>query len=151
MKDYYQILKDALSQKWPKGSGPLNKLEQLKKNGDELGIIKMYNQYKSIVKDYRPPTRFDESKKMTKESFKEYIRNEIIEMLSPDDAEKAAGDIEKALGESEDTIQGPTTITIPEEMHYADFAKAVAEVLINEYGQHNFEPFMEILHKELGM
>ena len=101
MIDYYQKLKDALLQKYPNGSEPLNKLEQLKKNNDEVGIIKMYNQYKSIVNDYKPPTRFDESKKMTRESLKGYIRNEIIEMLSPEEAEETAAALERAANSAE--------------------------------------------------
>ena len=118
---------------------------------------------------------------MTRESFKEYIRNEIIEMLSeadPDDikAQQAlnkeldltqqkadklgqslskedeeptdAKNIKNTLGENEDNTQPPTTITIPEDTHYADFAKAVAKVL-KEYGQHNYIAFMKKLFEEL--
>ena len=153
MKDYYIPLKNYLLNKWSENSPEYKRLEKYKKDGDEVAIIKMYNMYKSSMRSDNP--------RMTKELFKEYIRNEIIEMLSPDDAKKtadeleraakAAGDIEKALGENEDNTQPPTTITIPEDMHYADFAKGIAKVLVNEYGQHNFEPFMEVLHKELGM
>lgn len=36
-----------------------------------------------------------------------------------------------------------------EDLSYEDFAIAVAEVLKNDYGQHNFEPFLEVLKKEL--
>lgn len=41
--------------------------------------------------------------------------------------------------------------SVDESLHYADFAKAVASILKNEYGAHNFGPFMEVLHAELGM
>ena len=35
------------------------------------------------------------------------------------------------------------------EMSYKDFAKGVAEVLIDEYGTHNYEPFLQELQKHL--
>jgi len=159
MKDYYTPLKYYLLNKWSENSPEYERLEKYKKDGDEVAIIKMYNMYKSSMKNDNP--------RMTKELFKEYIRNEIIEMLSEASLDEKIGDdlannnveadkLNKTVDDianklEEDNTQPPTTITIPEEMHYADFAKAVAEVLINEYGQHNFEPFMEILHKELGM
>ena len=38
---------------------------------------------------------------------------------------------------------------IDESMSYQDFAKAVANVLREEYGTHNFEPFVKTLKDEL--
>ena len=38
---------------------------------------------------------------------------------------------------------------IDSSMSYADFARAVAHILIEDYGQHNFQPFMDELNKEL--
>ena len=38
---------------------------------------------------------------------------------------------------------------IDENMSYEDFAIAVAKVLFNKYGKHNFAPFMTVLHREL--
>ncbi len=40
---------------------------------------------------------------------------------------------------------------VDESLGYSDFAKAVATILKNEYGTHNFDPFMEVLHAELGI
>ena len=40
---------------------------------------------------------------------------------------------------------------IDDSMSYKDFALAVAKILKDEYGQHNYDGFMEVLHKELGM
>jgi hypothetical protein len=40
---------------------------------------------------------------------------------------------------------------IPDNTGYKEFAKAVATILKDEYGSHNFSPFMEVLHAELGM
>ena len=41
--------------------------------------------------------------------------------------------------------------SINDSMSYNDFATAVAKVLIDEYGEHNFGPFMAVLHSELGI
>jgi hypothetical protein len=40
---------------------------------------------------------------------------------------------------------------LPDNTGYKEFAKAVATILKDEYGSHNFSPFMEVLHAELGM
>ena len=42
-------------------------------------------------------------------------------------------------------------LQIDDSMSYVDFADAVASILIDEYGTHNFNPFMEVLHARLGM
>ena len=42
-------------------------------------------------------------------------------------------------------------LQIDDSMSYTDFANAVASILIDEYGTHNFIPFMEVLHARLGM
>lgn len=36
-------------------------------------------------------------------------------------------------------------------MSYVDFAVAIANVIKDDYGSHNIEPFMKVLHKELGL
>jgi len=41
--------------------------------------------------------------------------------------------------------------TVDESLSYKDFALAVAKILKDEYGSQNFDPFMEVLHTELGM
>jgi hypothetical protein len=40
---------------------------------------------------------------------------------------------------------------IDDSMSYEDFAIAVAKILIDQYGEHNYEPFMKVLHNEIGM
>ena len=42
-------------------------------------------------------------------------------------------------------------IKIDDSMSYKDFALAVGQILRDEYGQQNFMPFMEVLHKDLGI
>jgi hypothetical protein len=43
------------------------------------------------------------------------------------------------------------SLSIPDNTSYTDFAKAVAKVLIDDYGSRNFIPFMKVLHSELNM
>ncbi len=40
--------------------------------------------------------------------------------------------------------------SINDSMSYEDFAVAVAKILIDEYGEHNYTPFMRVLNRELG-
>jgi len=40
--------------------------------------------------------------------------------------------------------------SINDSMSYEDFAIAVAKILIDEYGTHNYAPFMRVLNRELG-
>lgn len=40
---------------------------------------------------------------------------------------------------------------IDDSMSYADFALAVGQILRDDYGQHNFMPFMKVLHNDLGI
>jgi len=42
-------------------------------------------------------------------------------------------------------------VQVDESLSYRDFAIAVSIILKEEYGTHNFGPFMEVLHAELGM
>jgi hypothetical protein len=42
-------------------------------------------------------------------------------------------------------------VKIDDSLSYKDFALAVGKVLRDEYGTHNFAPFMEVLHKDLGI
>lgn len=41
------------------------------------------------------------------------------------------------------------TIDIPENTDYRELARAVAKVLINDYGVHNYKPFLQALISEL--
>jgi len=64
---------------------------------------------------------------------------EFFPHLQENKSQQAAQAIDKAL------------ISVDESLSYKDFALAVARILIDEYGQHNFMPFMDVLHAELGM
>lgn len=60
-------------------------------------------------------------------------------LIQENKSQEAAAAIDKAL------------MSVDESLSYRDFAVAVARVLIDEYGQHNFMPFMDVLHAELGI
>lgn len=60
-------------------------------------------------------------------------------LIQENKSQEAAAAIDKAL------------MSVDESLSYKDFAVAVARVLIDEYGQHNFMPFMDVLHAELGI
>ena len=64
---------------------------------------------------------------------------EFFPHLQENKAQQAAQAIDKAL------------MSVDESLSYKDFALAVARILIDEYGQHNFMPFMDVLHAELGI
>jgi hypothetical protein len=59
--------------------------------------------------------------------------------LNESKAEQAATAIDNAIA------------SVDESLSFKDFALAVAKILKDEYGAHNFNPFMEVLHAELGM
>ena len=49
------------------------------------------------------------------------------------------------------TVISKAIETVDENLSYKDFALAVAKILKDEYGSQNFNPFMDILHAELGI
>ena len=53
--------------------------------------------------------------------------------------------------ENLDAVYAGLDQAIPEDTNVHIFATAVAKFLKEEYGSHNLKPFMETLHKELGM
>ena len=55
------------------------------------------------------------------------------------DSDKLANEIEKAIDRIDDSLS------------YEDFALAVGKILKESYGQHNYNAFMEVLHKNLGI
>ena len=67
-----------------------------------------------------------------------------------EDIDKESEGIDKESDSLENTIAN-SIYKIDENMSYEDFAIAVAKVLFNKYGKHNFAPFMTVLHRELGI
>ena len=58
-------------------------------------------------------------------------------------------DFEKATNPKLAKLINNAIMTVDPEMSYVDFAKGVAQVLIDEYGTHNYEPFVRELKKAL--
>jgi hypothetical protein len=77
-------------------------------------------------------SQFDQSK---------WRKNQLLQEagLLESVADQAAKAIDAAIASVEEIIS------------YKDFALAVAKILKDEYGSHNFDKFMEVLHTELGM
>jgi len=57
----------------------------------------------------------------------------------------------ESISDKTATVISKAIETVDENLSYKDFALAVAKILKDEYGSQNFDPFMEILHTELGM
>lgn len=72
-------------------------------------------------------------------TFEDWMSVDSLEINESKKSEALASAIDKAM------------IKIDESMSYEDFALAVGQILRDEYGQHNFMPFMEVLHKDLGI
>ncbi len=70
-------------------------------------------------------------------------RDARADKMEDDDTE--AENAERDLDEGSESV----TITIPENTDYKQLAKAVAKVLIEDYGQHNYKPFLQALIAEL--
>ena len=60
-----------------------------------------------------------------------------------------ADDFEKATNPKLAKLINNAIMTVDPNMSYVDFAKGVAQVLIDEYGTHNYEPFIKELKKAL--
>ena len=67
------------------------------------------------------------------------LKDYFPEILDESKAIEVAKGINKAIVDVDDSLS------------YKDFAEAVAAILIEDYGTHNFKPFMEVLHARLGM
>ncbi len=72
-------------------------------------------------------------------TFEDWMSVDSLEINESKKSEALANAIDKAM------------IKIDESMAYKDFALAVGQILRDQYGQQNFMPFMEVLHKDLGI
>ena len=61
------------------------------------------------------------------------------EYLNESQADKLSVGISKSMDKIDPNIS------------YEDFAKAVGKILRDDYGKHNYEKFMKVLHEEIGM
>jgi hypothetical protein len=63
----------------------------------------------------------------------------IQEINESKESDKLAKEIMKSIDKIDDS------------MSYKDLAIAVGKILKDEYGSHNYDGFMQVLHKELGI
>lgn len=107
--------------------------------------------------DYNPDDyEFDYNKIDTSRSMEETI-NEINgkQTLTKDNFDSrlksmmGADDFKKATNPKLSKLINNAIMSIDPDMSYKDFAKGVAQVLIDEYGTHNYEPFISELKKAL--
>ena len=104
---------------------------------------------KEFVDDLRTQSAIDKDKEIFKretgleEDEDDDVRDARASKMEDDDTE--AENAERDLDEGSESV----TITIPENTDYKDLAKAVAKVLIEDYGQHNYKPFLQALIAEL--
>ena len=81
-------------------------------------------------------------KDIIRETIKENLDDRLRSMMGADDFEKATNPkLAKLINNA--------IMSIDPNMSYVDFAKGVAQVLIDEYGVRNYEPFISELKKEL--
>ena len=81
---------------------------------------------------------------MNKSHLRQLIREEIKE--SYPEADGAAPEVASLVPLLINAIN-----QVDENLSYKDFAEAIAAILIDEYGSHNFAPFMGVLHNKLGI
>ena len=79
---------------------------------------------------------------LIRETIKENFDDRLKSMMGKDDFEKATNPTLAKLIDNAITSIDPN-------MSYVDFAKGVAQVLIDQYGTHNYEPFVRELKKAL--
>lgn len=65
-----------------------------------------------------------------------------------DESSDSESDDTDAMGGINEMGEG-ITLNIPENTDYRELAKAVAKVLIEDYGEHNYKPFLQALIAEL--
>jgi len=88
MKDYYKAIKDFIETNYPKDSEKsqiklafTKRMEELNSvKNDQVKLMKLYNDYKNLGNAMSKP--IDESSKMTKSKFKEYIKEIITSTLN---------------------------------------------------------------------
>jgi hypothetical protein len=88
MKDYYKSIKDFIETNYPEDSEKsqiklafTKRMEELNSvKNDQVKLMKLYNDYKNLGNAMSKP--IDESSKMTKSKFKEYIKEIITSTLN---------------------------------------------------------------------
>lgn len=136
--------------------GSLEDWEEIRSEGAALGIVVEDNQtevnekmkvfMKNIIAKMIPAAFGASSSAHMREELKDAVAKAIEPILLKYDyvveskeSDALAKEIDKAM------------IKIDDSMSHEDFALAVGKILKDEYGSHNFGPFMKVLHKDLGI
>jgi hypothetical protein len=93
------------------------------------------------------PDEYPSDERVRKDA--KYLYNRYLQGASVDDLFEAS--LGSTKSQSLANAINSAMLQIDDSMSYTDFANAVASILIDEYGTHNFTPFMEVLHARLGM
>lgn len=146
-KEIAQVYRDMEQEAEPEGGeiadyygDQLNRLEaRLYKINKQIASYDMNEGTCGYSKDGKPA-----DKPAGPDLIRKAIRQEILKLKEQDDVDgidpkvkSIASNINKAI------------ISIDPEMSYVDFAKGVAQVLIDEYGTHNYGPFIKELRNAL--
>ena len=110
-----------------------------------------YNNFVQMVRDDMmagaAPDEYPSDERVRKDA--KYLYNRYLQGASVDDLFEAS--LGSTKSQSLANAINSAMLQIDDSMSYTDFANAVASILIDEYGTHNFTPFMEVLHARLGM
>jgi len=110
-----------------------------------------YNNFVQMVRDDMmagaSPDEYPSDERVRKDA--KYLYNRYLQGASIDDLFEAS--LGSTKSQSLANAINSAMLQIDDSMSYTDFANAVASILIDEYGTHNFTPFMEVLHARLGM
>ena len=146
-----------------KAEKEISNKEWNERTGKKLDILKALNAAGKFKKDFDDERlqgwvdqnyswqKLSKQFKLNEDNVRKVIRK-IIKEQNFDDKLKSfmgADDFEKATNPKLGKLISNSIATIDPEMSYVDFAKGVAQVLIDEYGTHNYEPFIKELKKSL--
>ena len=164
----YELIDAETGRTWEIGGRVYGTVDQLKAAADDL--IKpqggrqsshfesvnedkklTYNNFVQMVRDDMmagaAPDEYPSDERVRKDA--KYLYNRYLQGASVDDLFEAS--LGSTKSQSLANAINSAMLQIDDSMSYTDFANAVASILIDEYGTHNFTPFMEVLHARLGM
>jgi len=132
----------------------LGNLIQFLKKQDQMSKLNEVQQFKKIAglinENWHPddPAGVDlDDREEDPDDYDDISEDDYSEDPSSDmDDESQSGDTSAMnINEEGESI----TIDIPENTDYKELARAVAKVLIDDYGAHNYKPFLQALISEL--
>jgi hypothetical protein len=108
-----------------------------------------YNEYSKIFKN--DPSGPPENARVKAEKFAKKLEIEDKKSTYGKYRSINIKNLHKKLNESQidETLYNAVSNAIPEDTNYADLAKVIAKILKEDYGPHNFSPFVKKLVEEL--